>query len=77
MKCVRETCSALGIEMKVQNDQTFSKTYVCPKCGNRCDVNTPASKGGTILGILGGIAGLFTALGEGMSKGDGNDNTSS
>ncbi len=73
MKCVKETCSALGIEMKVQNDQTFSKTYVCPKCGNRCDVNTPATTGGAILGIGAALGALVAEF----VKGGDDDNTSS
>jgi hypothetical protein len=57
MECVR--CK---IAMQIQNDQTFTKTYVCPQCGNRCTVDSKAKEAATWVGVAGGLAGILAAI---------------
>lgn len=66
-------CVRCGTTMVVQNSQTFTTTYSCPKpgCGNLCTVDTKAKEVATIGGVAAAAVGLlWTIFGGGDGGGD-------
>ena len=57
MECVR--CKT---PMKIQNDQMFSKTYVCPTCGNSCPIDSTAKEVATGVGLAAALLGFVVAI---------------
>jgi hypothetical protein len=68
MECVR-----CGTTMVIQNSQTFTTTYSCPKpgCGNVCTADTKTKEVATWGGLAAAVVALGAAiLGGGDGGGD-------